>query len=183
MSARIRNSGIRARASQRGVSLIVALILLLMMTLLGLAVLRNTTLEERMSANLLDRTYQFQAAESGLREAEALIYAGTVTHSSVTSGCSGGVCAAPTAGTTDRWLSESYWATGSGTGNKDSAITTQYIIEYMGSGAYGPKCTTSKSTSSTTDPNCSMYRYRVTARSQGDGRASVILQSNYLSTQ
>lgn len=174
-------SGYRSRSAQRGVSLLVALIMLLMMTLLGLAVLRNTTLEERMSANMLDRTYQFQAAESGLREAEALIVAGSVTVPG--SGCSNGVCATPTAGDSDRWLVESYWKTGTGTGNKDSAITTQYIVEYMGDGAHGPKCTTSKSTSSSTDPNCSMLRYRVTARSQGDDRASVMLQSNYLTAQ
>ncbi|MFT4247799.1 MAG: PilX N-terminal domain-containing pilus assembly protein [Pseudomonas sp.] len=178
MSMRTHNAGSKARACQRGASLIVALLLLLLMALLGLAVLRNTTLEERMSANQLDRSFQFQAAESALREAEALIYAGSVTVPD--SGCSSGVCAAPASGSSDRWLSESDWATASGTGNKDSAITTEYLIEYMGDGAHGPNCSTSKSTSSSSDPNCSMLRYRVTARSQGDGRASVMLQSNYL---
>ena len=37
---------------QRGVALIVVLILLLIMTLLGLASLRGTIMEERMSSNL-----------------------------------------------------------------------------------------------------------------------------------
>jgi type IV pilus assembly protein PilX len=168
---------------QQGVSLLVALILLLMMTLLGLAVLRTTTLEERMSANMLDRTYQFQAAESALRQAEALIAAGSITVPS--SGCTSGVCATPVAGDTDRWLDSSFsgWVSSDGTGNHDDAITTQYFIEYMGDGAYGPSCTTSKSTAAATDPNCSMLRYRVTARSQGDGRAVVIVQSNYLAAQ
>lgn len=168
---------------QHGISLVVTLILLLMMTLLGLAVLRNTTLEERMSANMLDRTYQFQAAESALRQAEALIAAGSITAPG--SGCSAGVCATPTAGASDRWLDDSFggWVGSDGTGNHDDAITTQYFIEYMGDGGYGPECTTSKSTASSTDPNCSMLRYRVTARSQGEGRAAVILQSNYLTAQ
>ncbi|MBD4271205.1 pilus assembly protein, partial [Xanthomonas citri pv. citri] len=40
---------------QRGVSLIVVLLLLLVMTLLGLAVLRSTVLGERMASNLVDR--------------------------------------------------------------------------------------------------------------------------------
>lgn len=53
-----------------GASLVVVLILLLVMTLLGLAILRSTVLEERMSANLYDRTLAFQSAESALREAE-----------------------------------------------------------------------------------------------------------------
>jgi len=55
---------------QRGASLVVVLILLLVMTLLGLAVLRGTLLEERMSANMYDRSLAFQQAESALREAE-----------------------------------------------------------------------------------------------------------------
>ncbi|WP_024869838.1 pilus assembly PilX family protein [Pseudoxanthomonas suwonensis] len=55
---------------QRGASLIIVLILLLVMTLLGLAVLRGTLLEERMSANMYDRSLAFQQAESALREAE-----------------------------------------------------------------------------------------------------------------
>jgi len=55
---------------QRGASLVVVLVLLLVMTLLGLAVLRGTLLEERMSANMFDRSLAFQQAESALREAE-----------------------------------------------------------------------------------------------------------------
>lgn len=171
-----------SRHYQRGASLVVSLILLLMMTVLGLAVLRNTTLEERMSANMLDRTFQFQAAESALREGEALTDTGVTVPSS---GCNGGVCATPGVGDADRWLDTSFdgWRVSDGTGNRDDTITTQYFVEYMGNDAYGPECTTSKSTSSSTDPNCAMRRYRITARSQGEGRAVVILQSNYLTAQ
>ena len=58
------------RRRQSGVALIVVLILLMVMTLLGLASLRGTLMEERMSANLFDRSLAFQAAESALREAD-----------------------------------------------------------------------------------------------------------------
>jgi type IV pilus assembly protein PilX len=165
-------------APQRGISLLVALIMLLFLSLLAVAVLRTTALEERMSANLLDRTRQFQSAESALRIAETAISAGISVPSS---GCNGGVCATPLAGATDRWLDSGFggWATASKTGNNDAAITTSYIVEYMGDGAYGPNCTTSKSTAST-DANCDMRRYRITARSAGNDRAAVILQTNYL---
>lgn len=64
------NRTIHLPARQRGASLVVVLILLLIMTLLGLAVLRGTLLEERMSANMYDRSLAFQQAESALREAE-----------------------------------------------------------------------------------------------------------------
>src|SRR5690606_30502218 len=64
---------IRVPSRQRGASLVVVLILLLVMTLLGLAVLRGTLLEERMSANMFDRSLAFQQAESALREAEGAV--------------------------------------------------------------------------------------------------------------
>jgi type IV pilus assembly protein PilX len=58
---------------QRGVALAVSLILLVIATLIGLASVRGTTLQERMSANMYDRSLAFQRAESALRAAEALI--------------------------------------------------------------------------------------------------------------
>jgi hypothetical protein len=67
-----------APARQRGVTLVVALMLLLAVTLLGLASMRSTGMQERMSANLYDRAIAFQAAESSLREAETLLAAGTL---------------------------------------------------------------------------------------------------------
>ena len=58
------------RSRQRGVALVVVLILLLVATLLALANVRNTLLEERMGASVLDRSLAFQAAEAALREGE-----------------------------------------------------------------------------------------------------------------
>lgn len=59
--------------SQRGVALVVALVLLLVATLIGLASVRGTNLQERMSANMYDRSLAFQRAESALRAAEDAI--------------------------------------------------------------------------------------------------------------
>ena len=44
-----------ARQRQRGISLLVVLILLVVMSILGLAVLRSSAMQERMSANMVDR--------------------------------------------------------------------------------------------------------------------------------
>ena len=63
---------------QRGVSLVVVMILLLVITLLGLAVLRGTLMSERMSANMYDRSLAFQSAESALRDAEVVVRAAAV---------------------------------------------------------------------------------------------------------
>lgn len=58
---------------QRGAVLVIALIMLLILTLIGIAGLRDTQLQERMAGGAQDRELALQAAESALREAEELI--------------------------------------------------------------------------------------------------------------
>lgn len=55
---------------QEGVVLVVAMIMLVLLTLIGLAGMRTTLLEERMAGNLRDRNLAFQSAEAALREGE-----------------------------------------------------------------------------------------------------------------
>jgi type IV pilus assembly protein PilX len=66
---------LKASASrrQRGVALIISLILLTIMSLVGIAGVRAVSKEERMVAQSFDRAIAFQAAESALREAEGWI--------------------------------------------------------------------------------------------------------------
>ncbi|MBU6478843.1 MAG: pilus assembly protein, partial [Xanthomonadaceae bacterium] len=61
------------RRAQRGVALIVALILLIVITLVGLAAIGTTILQNKMTANQYDRQIAFQSAEAALRVAAALI--------------------------------------------------------------------------------------------------------------
>ena len=61
------------RKHQSGIALIVGLIVLLLLTLITLVAIRVSTLEEKMSSNARDHNIAFQAAESALREAEALL--------------------------------------------------------------------------------------------------------------
>jgi type IV pilus assembly protein PilX len=55
---------------QRGFILIVALIMVLLMTIIGLAAIRGSNLQELMAGNMRDRNLAFQAAEAGLRAGE-----------------------------------------------------------------------------------------------------------------
>lgn len=55
---------------ERGASLIVALIFLVIMAMLGITVANVTNLEERMAGNTRDRDLALQAAEAALRDAE-----------------------------------------------------------------------------------------------------------------
>lgn len=59
--------------TQRGAALIVALILLVVITLVGLAAVGTTILQNKATANQYDRQIAFQSAEAGLRVATALI--------------------------------------------------------------------------------------------------------------
>lgn len=59
----------RRPGRQRGTVLVVALVLLLVLTMLGVAALNMNTVEERMSANTQEVMRGFQAAEAGLSAA------------------------------------------------------------------------------------------------------------------
>lgn len=79
------------RKSQQGAILIVALIMLLLVTVIGLASIRGTSMQERMAGNLRDQELALQAAEAALRKGEskvtALFEANTLgTLSQVTAG-------------------------------------------------------------------------------------------------
>jgi type IV pilus assembly protein PilX len=55
---------------QRGATLLVALIFLVIMAMLGVSVAQVTTLQEKMAGNTRDRDLALQAAEAALRDAE-----------------------------------------------------------------------------------------------------------------
>lgn len=63
----------RTHQRQRGAALVVALIILLLLTMLGLSNMRTTTVEERMASNLRDHSLAFQAAEGALRAGEQFV--------------------------------------------------------------------------------------------------------------
>lgn len=63
---------------QQGAALVVSLIILLVLTVLGVASMRSTTLEEKMAGNSRDLSLAFNAAEAALRGAEAELSASAV---------------------------------------------------------------------------------------------------------
>lgn len=66
-NSRITTNAVAGR--QRGAVLIVALVLLVVLTLLGVSTMNSTQLEEKMAANSQLATRAFHAAETGLTEA------------------------------------------------------------------------------------------------------------------
>ncbi|MCI1730704.1 MAG: pilus assembly protein [Chiayiivirga sp.] len=162
---------------QRGAALVMVMLLLLVMTLLGLASLRTTQMEERMSGNLLDRSLAFQAAEAALREAEI---AAAARPAPAGTGCVAGLCGTGDLESDSKpWESTTVWASAPQAQVDLAGLVDRprYIIELIATGI-PPRgsCTTSEDVSST---GCtgSEVRYRLTARSTQTGRAAVTLQS------
>lgn len=58
---------------QKGIVLLVALIMVLLISVVGLAAIRGSGLQELMASNMRDHNLAFQAAEAGLRAAETTI--------------------------------------------------------------------------------------------------------------
>jgi type IV pilus assembly protein PilX len=160
------------RDAQRGVALVVALILLLLVTMIGLAGMRGTTLQERMTSNLYDRELAFQAAESALRAAETAIIA---DNTAFQTNCSSTACTTTPATTGITWISPSLSL-------GDLAAAPRYHIQYLGEGSEDSSdvdtCGGAAEYGTSGCTKTVARYYRITARSAGgDGRAAVWLQS------
>lgn len=62
-----------ARRQQKGVVLIMSLVILVLITLVGLSTIRTTTMEEKMAGNSRDRDKAFQAAEAAVQACLAML--------------------------------------------------------------------------------------------------------------
>ncbi len=60
---------------QNGAVLIVSLIIMMVMTMIGIASMQSSTMEEKMAGNMRDQSIAFQSAETALRAGE--LYLGT----------------------------------------------------------------------------------------------------------
>ena len=178
---------------QGGVALIVALVLLVVMTMLGLSGVRTVAIGERMTSNTFDRGLAFQATEAALRLGETVAQAqadaippnrdfngnglyADADNTCGTSPCVNGLCSQPDKDCTERWRDDTFngWTNAAGLGLTSLATTPQYIVEFL-----GKNFACNVETPDTGAQDCG--RYRITARSQDSGadRSMVILQSIY----
>ncbi|GLQ95975.1 pilus assembly PilX family protein [Dyella mobilis] len=178
-----------ARNSQRGVALVVALILLVVVAIVGLLAMRGTIMQQKMSNNAYDREAAFQAAEAAIRVATARIGVDTGDIARVC-GSGGVTCQAnPFTDSTLPAGSIKSVAAGAASGQFTTGVsagTPQYVVENMGNWY-----DTSTDTGYNQSANAAQYGaqgvsttstyYRITARS-GDptvvgDRAVVVLQA------
>jgi type IV pilus assembly protein PilX len=186
-----RHSRMTRARSQRGVALVVALILLVVATLLGLAASRGTILQERMSANSYDRSLAFQRSEAALRAAEDAITAdwriinlgGTDCSPDVTTLCP--IIPANTfTGTSTAWRNVPVTFD---INNANTPGVPQYQVQFMGTGLAENNMGTSENANEANygsgAPPDNVAYYRITARSSSPEasvlgeRSIVVLQS------
>jgi type IV pilus assembly protein PilX len=173
---------------QKGVALIVSLILLVLATLIGLAGVRTTNLQEHMSANMYDRSLAFQRAESALRAGESAITAnGNINDL-------GGVDCRPVAGLTCPVIPENTFTgtsanwvvvdTAHAVNSTKTPGTPEYFIQFMGTGSAVSSYDLGANADAAAYGAASVENvayYRITARSSAPGdavdRSIVVLQS------
>lgn len=166
---------------QSGIVMVVALVMLVLITLLGLTSVRTLTIEEKMASNSYDRNIAFQAAEKALAEAEtnltllpALPPAPNAADACDAPNCVGQLCTVlPTTCATPLWKLDKDDPVWQAATKPDSALVgdaPRYTIEYLGPSSCDPANAT---------PTCSFFR--ITAVSEpGAGRAAVTLQSIFM---
>lgn len=164
----------KAFEKEQGAVLIVSLIILLVMTVIGLAGIEVTTLEERMAGNMRDRNIAFQAAEATLRDAED--YLESVALLPAFDGTNG-LYSLPGDGTKNweevKWDDSSKVRAFSGSGFSELSATPSYIIEDLSIVSGGDSLAVGVAGES-------KKFYRITARAQGlTANAVVMLQTVY----
>jgi len=169
--SRLRSYSVARR--QRGISLLVVLLLLVVMSVLGVAVLRSSAMQERMSANLRDRSLATQAVEAALQAGRAALAADPqwrTTELSPGDACINGVCPPFTTEAAAVWRDVPAW----------QGVATEYAIEYLGQNQAALE---TGGVISGSEPELTNMgpMFRITARTEpGSGRALVVLQSDVI---
>lgn len=153
---------------QRGATLIVAMIILLLLTIIGLASMSTSNLELKMANNVVQQTVSFQTSEDARTSAEKAVDALLASMPNPALGSA----PAPAAQQGLYWLttqvdvtSRAFWR-----GNNYAATTDGgYIIEYLGAQDFSVNSVT-----------VSEHIFRITAMGRGqDGITDTIVQSIY----
>jgi len=153
---------------QNGSALIISLVFLLILTMIGVASIQDSTLQERMAGNERDRNLAFQAAEAALRVGEDhLRQAGVLFSAAGTSGL----------------ISPDYTGVRPIDNNYPWAERSQQVSDSYAGVQAAPRYTIEWLTTQTFTPSDEgevpvVNSYRVTARAGGgSGDAVVVLQS------
>lgn len=195
--------------SQHGATLIVALVILAVVTILGLASMRSSNQQLLMSASARDRAIAFQRAEEALVLAEQVIAGAPPPFQDYNEDCNGGLCFAGEFDmqtpreqcrikaqdvTASPWDLQTLFSAAPPEEEDDVAftrnvpvgqgVTVPYVVEFMCFVPSGRRATTGGSGGAVQQSADEVPLYRITVRATGDAqRATVMLQSVYRAAQ
>lgn len=169
---------------QRGVSLVIVLLMLSLLALIGLGAMQMNIMQEKGAGNARDESLAFQAAESALRDAELYVDTNMTPNSGFTAACTSGLCLPSTTSTPvwqdttlDLWNHASLTIAYSQT-VPNVAKQPVYIVELLADNV--PKIAGS-ALDRGAEPPPMQATYRITVHAWGGTSATqVTLQSVYL---
>lgn len=165
----------KSYSRQSGAVLVVSLLLLLVITLVSVASMQRSVLQERMTANLYERQLAVQQVEAALRSAENWV-AAQLPDPRAQIAANNWFYGLPVTTDVDRWQDPLTQWRAAPTINTDMANAAQYFIEYLGewpSPAY-PDC----ASATTIEPDCLSPTFRITARNiVTPGTPAVLMQT------
>jgi len=167
-------------AHQRGIVIIVSLVILVTITIIAVTSMSTSGLEERMAANHRDREVAFQSAEAALRAGEREVATG-ISSGLFDTACTNGLCKGYDCGVgtpcAKYWLDAGIWDDANNHRTYAAPFTGlaapgKYIVEFLGFIPTNPRETEGVAG----DPRV----YRITAVGTGTSPHSrVMLQSTY----
>ncbi len=155
---------IHSASKQHGAALIIGLIFLLLMSIIGLSAMGNSTVQEQINGNTIHKSRTFQVAEEDLAAAEILILASDIFTQPYVINV---IYDLSLTLNDNDLLDESKWDCSSAvndkkclTINSTDGLTSQAKVEYLSDGN-------------------NEYKFRVTVRTSR-GRSNILLQSIYV---
>ncbi len=165
--------------NQKGVALVVSLVILIAMTLVGVTSMKGSMNEITMAGNLRETGLTFQAAEAGLRQAESYV-SKTISSAEFNGNTPGKL------GKDDKdpdYLDASSWSGTETTSLTLAGISTnpQYIIKHLGPWAQNPLAMVNTGGGYAGQlPGRIKENYRITSRGEGQtGKTFRTVQSYY----
>ena len=171
------------RNQQKGVALIVSLIVLVSLTLLGLTAMQRSTLDLAMAGNQRETGLMFQSAEVGLTSEQAFI--DTSNTNADFDNVGGGlytVRAQDPAYSGPDYFDESMWSANAQVSNTSLEVYEQprYIVEYLGDRSQNPLATINIGGYGGQQTGSAVSVYRMTSRGVGlTGNTHRTLQAYY----
>lgn len=180
LNATIRSIPAVSINQQQGVVIIMALVILLGLTLLGVSSMRTTSMQERMSGNARDYQTAFEAAELCLRAGEDYIKS-IVLKSDFNNSGTGGKFQSRDLTESDAWRTEANWTdtTTTSVAVANTSKNPQYMIQLVDSD-YGQVDNPELTGEGGAGGSGTISLFRITCRGYGKSpNTRVMLQSDF----